>query len=83
MVENEDVLVTPGKYYWEVACLISVMFGGLGVGVYNCGEDFIGVLLLLGVDVVTELLVGSGGSKIFLFLVKVALDGEGILRKIF
>ena len=65
MVEDEDVLVTVGREYWEAACLIRVRFGGIGVGVYNCGEDVIGVLLLLGVDVVAELLVGSGGSKIF------------------
>ena len=65
MVEDEDVLVTVGKEYWEAACLIRVRSGGIGFGVYNCGKDVIGVLLLLGVDVVAELLVGSGGSKIF------------------
>ena len=65
MVEDEDGLVTVGREYWEAAYLIRVRFGGIGVGVYNCGEDVIGVLLLLGVDVVAELLVGSGGSKIF------------------
>ena len=57
MVQDEDVLVTAGKEYWEAACLIRVIFGGLGVGVYNFGEDVIGVLLLLRMDVVAELLV--------------------------
>ena len=80
MVEDEDVLVTAVREYWEAACLIRVRFGGLGVGVYNCGEDVIGVLLLLGVDFVAEFLVRSGGLKFFLFLIKVALDGEGRLR---
>ena len=76
-------MVTAGIDYWEAACMIRVIFGGLGVGVYNFGEDVIGVLLLLGVDVVAELLVGSGGSKMFLFLIKVALYGERRLRKMF
>ena len=57
MVQDEDVLVTAGKEYWEAACLIRVRFGGLGVGVYNCGEDVIGVLLLLSMDVIAEFLV--------------------------
>ena len=59
MVQDEDVLFSAGRKYWEVACLIRVIFGGIGVGVYICGEDVIGVLLLLGVDVVAELLVVS------------------------
>ena len=67
MVQDEDVFVTSGREYWEAACLIRVIFGGLGVGVDNCGEDFIGVLILLGVDVVAEILVGSGGLKIFCY----------------
>ena len=83
MVEDEDVLVTTGREYWEAACLIRLRFRGLGVGVYNCGKDVIGVLLLFGADVVVEILVGSGGSRIFLFLIKVALDGEGRPRKMF
>ena len=83
MVEDEDVLVAAGREYWGAACLIRLRFGGLGVGVYNFGEDVIGVLLLLGVDVVAEILVGSGGSNIFLFLIKVSIDGEGRLRKMF
>ena len=83
MVQDEDVLVTAGREYWEAACLVRLIFGGLGVGVYDCGKDVIGVLLLLGVDVVAELLVGSVGSKIVLFLIKVALDGEGRPRKMF
>ena len=62
-------MVTAGRDYWEAACLIRVRFGGLWVGVFNFGEDVIGVLPLLGVDVVAELLVGSGGSKIVLFLI--------------
>ena len=66
MVEDEYVFVTAGREHWEAACLIRVIFGGLGVGVYNYGEDVIGVLILLGVDVFAELLVGSGGLK-FLF----------------
>ena len=57
MVQDEDVLVTAGREYWEAACLIRVRFGGLGVGVYNCGEDVIGVLLLLSMDVIAEFLV--------------------------
>ena len=56
MVQDENVLVSAGRKYWEAACLIRVRFGGLGVGVYNCGEDVIGVLLLLRMDVVAELL---------------------------
>ena len=83
MVQDEDVLVTAGIEYREAACLVIVIFGGLGVGVYNFGKDVIGVLILLGMDVVAEILVGSGGSKIVLFLIKVALYGEGRLRKMF
>ena len=83
MVEDEDVLVTAGREYWKASCLIIARFGGLGVGIYNCGKDVIVVLLLLGVDVVAELLVGSGGSNMFLFLIKVALECEGRLRKMF
>ena len=55
MVQDEDVLVTAGREYWELACLIRVRFGGLGVD--NYGEDVVGVLLLLRVDVFAELLV--------------------------
>ena len=40
------------------------------------------MLLLIGVDVVADLLVGSVGSKIF-FFIKVALDSEGRLREVF
>ena len=83
MVQYEYVLVTAGREYWEAAFLIRVIFGGLGFSVYNCGEDVIGVLLLLSMDVVAELLVWYGGSNIFLFLIKVAVHGEGILRKMF
>ena len=57
MVQDEDVLVTAGREYWEAACLIRVRFGGLGVGVYNFGEDVIVVLLLLRMDVIAEILV--------------------------
>ena len=57
MVQDEDVLVTAGREYLEAACLIRVRFGGLGVGVDIYGEDVIGVLLLLRMDVVAELLV--------------------------
>ena len=57
MVQDEDVLVTAGKEYCEAACLIRVRFGGLGVGVYNYGEDVIGVLLLLSMDVIAEFLL--------------------------
>ena len=57
MVQDEDVLVSTGREYWETACLIIVRFGGLGVGVYNFGKDVIGLLLLLRMDVVTEILV--------------------------
>ena len=57
MVQDEDVLVTSGREYWEAVCLIIVRFGCLGVGVYNYSKDVIGVLLLLRMDVVAELLV--------------------------
>ena len=60
MVEDEYVLVNVGRDYWEAACLIRVIFGGLGVGVYNCGENVIGVVLFLGVNVFAEILVGAG-----------------------
>ena len=83
MVQDEDVLVSTGREYWETAFLIIVRFGGLGVGVDNFGEDVVGVLLLIGMGVVAELLILSGGSKIFLFLIKVALHREGILGKMF
>ena len=83
MEQDEDVLVTARREYWEVACLVRVRFGGLGVGVDNCGEDVIGVLILFSMDVVAKLLVWSGESKIFMFLIKVALHGEGRLRKMF
>ena len=56
MVKDEDVLVSARGEYWEAACLTRVRFGGLGVGVDNCGEDVIGVLLLLRMDVVAEFL---------------------------
>ena len=83
MVQDEDVLVSVEIEYWEEACLIRVIFGGLGVGVDNCSKDVIGVLLLLRIGVVAELLVWSGGLKIFLFLIKVALHSEGRLGKLF
>ena len=57
MVQDEDVLVATGREYWEAACLIRVRLGILRIGVYNCGEDVIGVLLLLRMDVVSEILV--------------------------
>ena len=57
MVQDEDVLVITGREYCEVAFLLRVRFGGLRVGVYNCGEDVMRVMLLLRVDVVAELLV--------------------------
>ena len=57
MVQDEDVLVAAGREYWEAACLIRVILGGLRIGVYNCGEDVIGVLLLLRMDVVSEFLI--------------------------
>ena len=41
-----------------------------------------GVLFLLGVDVVEEILMRLGGTKIILLLVKVAFHGEGILGNI-
>ena len=57
MVQDEDVFVTSGREYWEAACLIRVIFGGLGFGVDNCGEGFIGVLIFLRMYVVFELLL--------------------------
>ena len=57
MVQDENVLVSAGRKYWEAACLIRVIFGGCGVDVDNCGEDVIIVLLLLRMGVVAELLV--------------------------
>ena len=57
MVQDEDVLVSAGRVYWEADCLIRLRFGGVRVGVNNCGEDFIGVMLLFRMDVVAELLV--------------------------
>ena len=57
VVEDEYILVSAGREYREAARLVRVIFGGLGVGVDNCSEDFVGVLLLLRVDVVAELLV--------------------------
>ena len=57
MAQDEDVLVSAGREYLEAACLTRVRFGGIGVGANNCGEDVIGVLLLLRIDVVAELLV--------------------------
>ena len=57
MVQDKDVLVSVGREYWEAACLIRVRFRGIGVGVYNYGEDIIGVLLLLRMDGVADLLV--------------------------
>ena len=57
VIEDEYVLVSAGREYREAACLVRVLFGGLGVGVDNCGKDVVGVLLMLRVDVVAELLV--------------------------
>ena len=37
-------------------------------------------MFLLRVDVVVEQLVWSGGTNIVLFVIKVALHGEGILK---
>ena len=42
-----------------------------------------GVLFLFWVDVVAEMLMSSGRTKIILLLVKVAFHGEGILGKMF
>ena len=42
-----------------------------------------GVLFLLGVDVVEEILMRLGGTKIILLLVEVALHFEGRLGKMF
>ena len=42
-----------------------------------------GVLFLFGVDVVEEILMQLGRTKVLLFLVKVALHGEGRLGKMF
>ena len=57
VVEDEYILVSVGREYREAACLVRVIFGGLGVGVDNCGEDVVGVMLLISVDVDAELLV--------------------------
>ena len=57
MVQYEYVLVTAVIEYWQAACLIRLRFVGLGFGVYNCGEDVIGVMLFIRMDVVAELLV--------------------------
>ena len=57
MVQDEDVLVSAGIEYWEAACLIRVRFICLRVCVDNCGEDVIGVLLMIRIDVVAKLLV--------------------------
>ena len=57
VVEDEYILVSTGIEYREAACMVRVCYGGLGVDVDNCGEDFVGVLFLLGADVVTGLLM--------------------------
>ena len=57
VVEEKYILVSTGIEYKEAACMVRVCYGGLGVGVYNCGEDFVGVLFLIGADVVAGLLM--------------------------
>ena len=57
VVEDEYILVSAGREYREAACLVRVIFGGLGVCVDNCVDDVFGVVLLLRVDVVVEILV--------------------------
>ena len=42
-----------------------------------------GVTFLFGVDVVAEILMSSGRTKILLLLVKVAFHNEGRLGKMF
>ena len=42
-----------------------------------------GVLFLLGVDVIAEILMLSGRTEIILLLVKLAFHGEGRLGKMF
>ena len=66
-----------------MSCLVGVVFGGLGVDVDDGGKNVVGALLLLGVDVVKESLMGSIGTKILLLLIEVAFDREGLLWKIF
>ena len=66
-----------------MSCLVGVVFGGLGVDVDDGGKNVVGALLLLGVDVVKESLIGSIGTKILLLLLEVAFDREGLLWKIF
>ena len=83
VVENEYISVSAGREYREAACMVRVGFGGIGVGVDNFGKDVVGALLLLGVDVVARILMGSGGTKIILFLIKVALHSEGRPGKMF
>ena len=51
------ILVSAVREYREAACLVRVLFGGLGVGVDNCGKYFVVILFLLGVDVVAGLLM--------------------------
>ena len=83
MVEDEYITVSAGREYMEAACLVRVRFGGIGDGVNNCVENVVGVMLLLRVDVVAELLVWLGGTKIVLFLIKVAIHDEWRLGKMF
>ena len=63
--------------------MVGVVFGGLGVDVDDGGKNVVADLLLLGVDVIKESLMGSSGTKIILILVEVAFEREGLLWKMF
>ena len=57
--------------------MVRVLFGGFGVDVDDVSKNFVGALLLLGVDVVKENLMGLSVTKILLFLIKVTFHREG------
>ena len=63
--------------------MVGVWFGGIGVDVDDGSQDVVGALFLFGEDVVEEILMCLGGTKILLLLVKVDLHSEGILGKMF
>ena len=63
--------------------MVGVRFGGRRVDVDDGSENVFCALLLLGVDVVKEILMRVSGTRIILLLIKVALHRERVLWKMF
>ena len=64
-------------------CLVGLLFGGIGVDVYDGRENVVGALFLLGMEVVEENLMRLSGTKILLLLIEVDFQREGGLWNMF